>query len=151
MKYTVQKATKNASKVKLDASAEVIEVRLEELAGITITDKMRNDAKTAAEEAGITYEEYLLEYLISGGEEMKEESRAEIQGYATALNMSYKDTILYLLNQSGNGISLFPETTEVKIGNATQQIIDSGFVATRNGTYEIVITKKDGQKLKQTI
>ena len=152
----------------------IIQIELEE----EITEESRIELKAEAESNGMTYQKY-LEYLleeylgISFGEPLvstedleqmvvelyykehgqeitfDEEMRESLTKTATSNGMTYREYLELMLER--NGVDTSGVTTEVELGGTTIASANSEFIATRNGTYTVKTTAKNGMKTETQI
>ena len=136
-----------------------------------ITEEMRQGLQAEAKSLEMTYQEYLEyglemygisfeESLISVedleemckeelGIEITDENRESMKETATSNGMTYREWLEYVLNLYG--VDTSGVTNEVEMGNASINCINSEFIATKNGTYTVKSTAKNGMEAETQI
>ena len=137
-----------------------------------ITEELRAGLQAEAESLEMTYQEYLeyvlqeyagitfSEPLVSIEElenlckeeldiEITDETRESLQQEASNNGMTYRKYLEYALNLYG--VDTSGVTTEVTIGNTNVGVVNSEFIATRNGTYTIKTTANNGMQTETQI
>ena len=164
-------------RAELEAEAKEIGISYEELllelfVGGPLEEEARTELQEVASNEGMTYQEFLiyalememgisfeqeiltieeLEEMIKEelGIEITDENRESIKTEATNAGMTYREYLEYALNLYG--VDTSGVTTEVTIEDTNVGVVNSEFIATRNGTYTVRTIAKNGMQTETQI